>query len=113
VRRRALGLGNPDLGSPRLALPAAEREVERLRHIFSEAEVSVGSAATKLAFVRRAASNDVADGATASLMARFYERLGRDGVRGALRHAQRELLADDRTRHPYSWAAFNVIGDWR
>jgi len=55
----------------------------------------------------------VEDEATARLMARFYVRLGEDGVRGALRRAQLELLADPHTRDPFFWAAFNAIGDWR
>ncbi len=59
TRRRALGLGNPDLGSSRLALPAAEREVEQLRAIFPEAEIYVRSAATKQQLMRRGPESEV------------------------------------------------------
>jgi CHAT domain-containing protein len=40
-------LGNPDLGSPRLALPAAEREVQGLKALYTEAEVYVRAEAAK------------------------------------------------------------------
>ncbi|HXH05977.1 MAG TPA: CHAT domain-containing tetratricopeptide repeat protein [Vicinamibacterales bacterium] len=59
TRRRALALGNPDLGSPRLALPAAEREVEQLRGVFPETEVYVRQAATKQQLVRRAPVSEI------------------------------------------------------
>ncbi len=59
TRRHVLGLGNPDLGSPRLALPAAEREVEQLRAIFPDAEIYVRSAATKQQLVRRGPESEV------------------------------------------------------
>jgi tetratricopeptide (TPR) repeat protein len=59
IRRHALGLGNPDLGSSRLALPAAEREVEQLRALFPDAEIYVRSAATKQQLMRRGPENEV------------------------------------------------------
>jgi CHAT domain-containing protein len=58
-RRQVLALGNPDLGSPRLALPAAQREVELLPAYFTEAEVHVGKAATKARLLARASASDV------------------------------------------------------
>jgi len=42
-----LALGNPDLGSPAMALPGAQREVERLKALFPESEIYVGKQATK------------------------------------------------------------------
>ena len=55
----------------------------------------------------------VEDETTSRLMARFYQRLREDGARTALRGAQLELLAEPRTRDPFFWAAFNMVGDWR
>jgi len=61
----------------------------------------------------------VGDASTADLMTAFYRRL-RDGAPydEALRAGQLELLASaesagpDRS-HPFYWAAFQLIGDWR
>jgi CHAT domain-containing protein len=58
-RRQLLALGNPDVGSPRQALPAAQREVERLQALFSESEVHVRKAATKARLVSRAPDSQV------------------------------------------------------
>ncbi len=49
-----LALGNPDLGTRRLALPAAEREVERIKALYAEAEVYVRADATKERMLTRA-----------------------------------------------------------
>jgi CHAT domain-containing protein/Tfp pilus assembly protein PilF len=58
----------------------------------------------------------VSDNATAELMRRFYTalRAGRSKD-AALREAQLGLVrsADPRLSHPYSWAAFELTGDWR
>ncbi len=59
----------------------------------------------------------VADQSTARLMAGFYRALrGGGSVADSLRAAQIELIrgdgdADD--RHPFHWAAFQVVGDWK
>ena len=53
-REHLLALGNPDLGSRRLALPAAEREVQRLQALFPGAEAHLGKAATKARLLSRA-----------------------------------------------------------
>src|SRR4029079_9510969 len=55
----------------------------------------------------------VSDRSTAALMPRFYDRL-RAGVPKdvALAEAQRELLHGHEFSHPYSWAAFELNGDW-
>ena len=59
----------------------------------------------------------VGDQHTAELMKRFYRYLkaGRSKDE-ALRGAQLDLLrsaADPTAAHPFYWAAFQVIGDWR
>ncbi|HEV7784932.1 MAG TPA: CHAT domain-containing protein, partial [Thermoanaerobaculia bacterium] len=56
----------------------------------------------------------VSDRSTAALMARFYTRLRAGSPKDvALAEAQRELLRDGQFSHPYSWAAFELNGDWR
>ena len=54
-----LALGNPDLGSARLALPAAEREVEEIRTLYAGAEVYVRADATKERMLTRAPQSQV------------------------------------------------------
>jgi len=47
-------------------------------------------------------------------MRSYYCHLGAGiGRAEALRKAQREFLSDPNTRHPYFWAAFVALGDWR
>jgi hypothetical protein len=54
----------------------------------------------------------VDDGSTATLMQRFYGELARGrSVSAALDSAQRALMAEPRTRHPFHWAGFVVVGD--
>ncbi len=56
----------------------------------------------------------VSDRSTAALMARFYSKLRAGNPKDvALAEAQRELLREGRFSHPYSWAAFELNGDWR
>jgi CHAT domain-containing protein len=56
----------------------------------------------------------VADESTARLMKVFYGYLKAGGAKDeALRAAQITLLQDPRTAHPFHWAAFQVIGDWK
>jgi CHAT domain-containing protein/Tfp pilus assembly protein PilF len=56
----------------------------------------------------------VSDRSTAALMAGFYTRLRAGSPKDvALAEAQRELLRDGQLSHPYSWAAFELNGDWR
>ncbi len=53
----------------------------------------------------------VHDETAAWLMERFYKRLHMgDGPAAALRHAQRELLADH--PHPFFWSPFVLLGRW-
>lgn len=56
----------------------------------------------------------VADESTAKLMVEFHRNLlaGKSKAE-SLREAQLELMKDTKYRHPFFWAAFIVIGDWR
>jgi CHAT domain-containing protein len=56
----------------------------------------------------------VSDDSTKTLMNRFYTEL-KDGKSpaAAIQTAQKTLIAEKETRHPYHWAAFLLIGDWR
>ncbi|HET7341243.1 MAG TPA: CHAT domain-containing protein, partial [Methylomirabilota bacterium] len=199
-RKHLLALGNPDLGSARLALPGAQREVETLGGLYSGSEVYVRQDATKERLLARAPESqllhvgahaevdevdplysvirlarsekvpgeleaheiyrvnlnrsaivalsacetgvgrfsrgdepwgftrpvlsagapamlvslwEVEDAATARTMARFYRELPVGSARDALRAAQREVLGDPRTAHPFFWAPFVLVGDWR
>jgi CHAT domain-containing protein/tetratricopeptide (TPR) repeat protein len=199
-RRRVLALGNPDLGSARLALPGSQREAEALRAVYDGAEVYVLKEATKERLLARAPQSQVLhvgahaevdevdplysvirlarsarvpgeleaheiyrvdlggsalvalsacetglgrvsrgdepwgftrpilsagapamlvslwpveDAATARLMGRFYRELAGGAARDALRAAEREVLDDPRTSHPFFWAPFVLVGDWR
>ncbi|MGH9854334.1 MAG: CHAT domain-containing protein, partial [Blastocatellia bacterium] len=55
------------------------------------------------------------DRATAELMARFYRKMLKDGLRpaAALRMAQVELSKQPQWRAPYFWAGFVLQGEWR
>jgi CHAT domain-containing protein len=57
----------------------------------------------------------VDDSATRSLMVRFYELLAKEhqGKSRALQRAQSELLANPAFRHPFYWAPFVLVGDWK
>ncbi len=56
----------------------------------------------------------VDDSATVGLMQAFYGSWQQQGSKGdALRAAQLGLLAQADTRHPYYWAPFALIGNWR
>lgn len=56
----------------------------------------------------------VDDEATRDLMVAYYGALERGGGRGdALRQAQLAMRADPARRHPYFWATFIAVGDWR
>ena len=199
-RRRVLALGNPDLGTPRLALPGAQQEAERIKAFFPEAEIYVRQDATKERLLARAPQSDlvhiaahaevdevdplysvirlartekgpgdleahevyrldltrtrlvslsacdtglgrvsrgdelwgftrsflsagtpallvslwpVEDESTARLMGRFYEELRSGSAGRALRLAQLEVLRTPATSHPFFWAPFILVGDWR
>ena len=56
----------------------------------------------------------VDDSGTLALMTGLYDELASGGdVAISLQRAQLRLLADDATAHPWYWAAFVVVGDWR
>lgn len=56
----------------------------------------------------------VSDKATEQLMTRFYGDLAQGtNAQDAMRDAQRSVLANPATAHPYYWAPFNLIGNWR
>ncbi|MET0626217.1 MAG: CHAT domain-containing protein [Pyrinomonadaceae bacterium] len=61
----------------------------------------------------------VADDSTSELMVEFYRQLKSATPRGgvskaeALRRAQLKLLADGKHSHPYYWAPFVLMGEWR
>jgi CHAT domain-containing protein len=55
------------------------------------------------------------DHATADLMATFYRRMLKEGLRpvAALRAAQVEMLKQPKWQAPYYWAGFTLQGEWR
>ena len=56
----------------------------------------------------------VADEATKDLMVDYYQRLLKgEGRSEALRNAQLTMMKSKGRSHPYYWAAFVPIGDWR
>lgn len=57
---------------------------------------------------------DVSDASTKQLMTTLYAELARGvELQDAMRDAQRAVLAEPTTAHPYYWAPFNLIGNWR
>lgn len=56
----------------------------------------------------------VSDAATEKLMTTLYTDLAKGiEVQDAMRDAQLAVLANPETAHPYYWAPFNLIGNWR
>ena len=57
----------------------------------------------------------VSDDATRELMIHFYDNLVKKKLTRAqsLQQAQVALLSNPQTAHPFLWAAFELIGDWR
>ncbi len=57
---------------------------------------------------------DLEDEAAQALVTRFYAGLLEPGVNRAeaLRRAQLSLIAEPRTRRPFFWASFLLIGSW-
>lgn len=56
----------------------------------------------------------VSDESTKTLMEVFYKELKQGATpAAAIQAAQKSLISQKSTRHPYHWAAFLLIGDWR
>lgn len=57
----------------------------------------------------------VEDRATADLMRRFYQRILKEELApaAALREAQRSMLREATSAHPFYWAGFTLQGEWR
>jgi len=57
----------------------------------------------------------VSDMSTASLMGEFYRNLIKDKLNktDALRKAQITIMSDEKYAHPFYWAPFILVGDWR
>ena len=56
----------------------------------------------------------VADEATKDLMVGYYQRLLKgEGRSAALRQAQQSMINSQDRSHPYYWAAFVPIGNWK
>ncbi len=56
----------------------------------------------------------VSDESTSELMERFYGYLKQGQSKAeALRRAQLDLLHDSEYSHPFHWAGFELVGDWR
>ncbi len=57
----------------------------------------------------------VSDMSTAALMGEFYKNLIKNNLSrtDALRKAQLSMISDEKYAHPFYWAPFVLIGDWR
>jgi CHAT domain-containing protein len=57
----------------------------------------------------------VSDVSTSILMGEFYRNLVREklGKTEALRKAQLSMLGNEKFAHPFYWAPFVLVGDWR
>ena len=57
----------------------------------------------------------VADESTERLMTRFYQHLGGqlDARKFALRLAQLDVMREPKFSHPFFWAPFDLVGNWR
>jgi CHAT domain-containing protein len=56
----------------------------------------------------------VNDDSTSILMTKFFENIkGGVSLAEALRNAQLSLIQDEKYGHPFHWAPFILIGDWR
>jgi len=53
------------------------------------------------------------DESTGALMAAFFANLGGKSKAEALRLAQKAIREDGKHGHPYYWAPFVLVGDWR
>jgi tetratricopeptide (TPR) repeat protein len=105
-----------DIASRRM--PARLAVLSGCESAMGRSTVGEGVAGLTAAFLSAGVQSVVAtlwrvdDSVTADLMARFYRRLA-DGVAvaDALRAAQIETQSHVKTRHPFYWAGFVVVGD--
>ena len=57
---------------------------------------------------------EVDDASTRALMTTFYDRLGAgEDIAHALQASQQALITSEDWSHPWYWAPFVVMGDWR
>ena len=57
---------------------------------------------------------NVADESTRDLMVEFYKQLAAGANKGAaLRAAELKVMRNPQTAHPFYWAPFILMGDWR
>ncbi|MBT9588319.1 CHAT domain-containing protein [bacterium] len=84
-------------------------------------EVEPGSEITSLADAFQVAGSrsvlaslwNVADGSTSQFMQAFYRNRQKHGLGQAFHLAQLELMRQPATAHPYYWAPFILLGDFR
>ena len=108
----ALEASNLDLrGTKLVVLSACETGVGEVRN-------GEGVFGLRRAFVVAGAETllmslwQVADEATKDLMTSYYTRLSKGEARAeALRQAQLQMLKDEKTKHPFYWAAFIASGE--
>lgn len=93
-----------------LVLSACETAVGDERAALGLAGIAVKAGARSV----MASLGAVNDQSTATLVPAFFESLAQPGVSKAraLQLAQRKLLAETSTAHPYYWAPFILIGNW-
>jgi len=199
VKKAVLALGNPDLGTPQMALPYAEVEVGDIKQFFNQTTVLTQHQASEATFKKKAGAYDILhiashgefnqdtpllsclrlapgnredgrletaeifdlnlnaylvtlsacntamgkmasgdelmgltrafmfagtpsimstfwsvnDKSTSVLMKHFYANLKSKDKFAALRQAQIEMIGHPEYKHPYFWAAFQIIGDYR
>jgi len=199
VKKAVLALGNPDLGTPQMALPYAEVEVGDIKQFFNQTTVLTQHQVSEATFKKKAGAYDILhiashgefnqdtpllsclrlapggdedgrletaeifdlnlnaylvtlsacntamgkmasgdelmgltrafmfagtpsimstfwsvnDKSTSVLMKHFYANLKSMDKFAAMRQAQIEMIRSPEYRHPYYWAAFQIIGDYR
>lgn len=101
LRRAHPGRWSLALSSPETAVPGRDNGLLQAREIFERVRLEADLVTLSAC-------------ATARLMTAFHRHLRAGATKDeALRRAQLELLADERSAHPFFWAPFTVVGDWR
>ena len=62
---------------------------------------------------RRTTQDRITNNRDAILPTRREDRVDPVRINASMRDAQRAVLANPQTAHPYYWAPFNLIGNWR